>query len=64
MSCPHCSCVSKRVKMINVTFKDKIPGIIQYLAVGSTGFTVYGEGEWPAKNMALMVNGESDASYI
>ncbi|ATF10409.1 Mobile element protein [Candidatus Enterovibrio altilux] len=37
LSCPHYSCISKRAKMVNVTFKTKTPGIILHLAVGSTG---------------------------
>ncbi|ATF08866.1 Mobile element protein [Candidatus Enterovibrio altilux] len=46
MSCSHYSCISKRVKMINVTFRTKKKGSIQRLAIDATGLKVCGEGEW------------------
>ncbi|ATF08769.1 Mobile element protein [Candidatus Enterovibrio altilux] len=34
---PHYSCISKRAKTVNVTFKKKNKGSIQHLAIDSTG---------------------------
>ncbi|ATF09402.1 Mobile element protein [Candidatus Enterovibrio altilux] len=49
MLCPHCSCISKRIKTINVTFETNNKGSIQHLAIDATGLQVYGEGKWKAK---------------
>ncbi|ATF09781.1 Mobile element protein [Candidatus Enterovibrio altilux] len=43
MSYPHYSCISKRAKTVNVTFKKKNKRTIPYLAIDFTGFTVYSE---------------------
>ncbi|ATF10385.1 Mobile element protein [Candidatus Enterovibrio altilux] len=45
LSYPHYSCVNKRTKTINVTFKTKNKGSIQHLAMHFTGLNVYGEGK-------------------
>ncbi|ATF08735.1 Mobile element protein [Candidatus Enterovibrio altilux] len=45
MSCLHYSCISKQTKTVNVTFKTKNKGSIQYLAIASTELKIYGERE-------------------
>ncbi|MGT3788832.1 transposase [Vibrio cholerae] len=47
--CPHYSCISRRAKQIEVSFKPKTSGTIQHLPIGATGLKVYGEGEWKVK---------------
>ena len=47
LSCPHYSCISRRAKDVDVSFKTKGP--IQHLAIDATGLKVYGEGEWKVK---------------
>ncbi|ATF10118.1 Mobile element protein (plasmid) [Candidatus Enterovibrio altilux] len=37
LPCSHYSCISKRTKTINVTFKTKNKGSIQHLAINSIG---------------------------
>ena len=49
LRCPHYSCISRRAKDVNVSFKTKIKGPIQHLAIDATGLKVYGEGEWKVK---------------
>ena len=49
LSCPHYSCISKRAKSVNVSFKPKTRGAIKHLAIDATGLKVYGEGEWKVK---------------
>ncbi|WP_240698077.1 IS5 family transposase, partial [Vibrio sp. F12] len=49
LSCPHYSCISKRAKTVNVSFKTKTRSAIQHLAIDATGLKVYGEGEWKVK---------------
>ncbi|EGU36720.1 transposase [Vibrio ichthyoenteri ATCC 700023] len=49
LSCPRYSCISKRAKAVNVAFKIKTKGTIQYLAINATGLRVYGEGQWKVK---------------
>ncbi len=49
LSCPHYSCISKRAKTVNISFKTKTRGAIQHLAIDATGLKVYGEGEWKVK---------------
>ncbi len=46
LSCPHYSYVSRRAKGVDVSFKTKTKGPIQYLAIEAIGLKVYGEGEW------------------
>ncbi|KIT55754.1 transposase IS903, partial [Vibrio parahaemolyticus 901128] len=43
--CPHYSCISRRAKQVEVSFKPKI----RDLAIDATGLKVYGEGEWKVK---------------
>ncbi|EOK5722022.1 TPA: IS5 family transposase [Vibrio parahaemolyticus] len=47
--CPHYSCISRRAKQVEVSFKPKTRGAIQHLAIDATGLRVYGEGEWKVK---------------
>lgn len=47
--CPHYSCISRRAKQVEVSFKAKTRGVIQHLAIDATGLKVYGEGEWKVK---------------
>ncbi len=48
LSCPHYTCISRRAKQVEVSFKTKTRGAIQHLAIDATG-KVYGEGEWKVK---------------
>lgn len=45
LMCPHYTCISKRAKTVNIAFKINTRGIIEHLAIDSTGLKVYGEGE-------------------
>lgn len=47
--CPHYTCISRRSKDVEVSFKTKTRGAIQHLAIDATGLKVYGEGEWKVK---------------
>ncbi|OQK36725.1 putative transposase [Vibrio vulnificus] len=47
--CPHYSCISRRAKQVEVSFKPKSRGALQHLAIDATGLKVYGEGEWKVK---------------
>ncbi len=47
--CPHYTCISRRAKEVEVSFKTKTRGAIQHLATDATGLKVYGEGEWKVK---------------
>ncbi|MEZ9992267.1 transposase, partial [Vibrio sp. 10N.261.48.B3] len=49
LSCPHYTCISRRAKQVEVSFKTKTRGAIQHLAIDATGLKVYGEGEWMVK---------------
>lgn len=49
LRCPHYNCISRRAKDVDVSFKTKTKGAIQYLAIDATGLKVYGEGEWKVK---------------
>ncbi len=49
LSCPHYTCISRRAKQVEVSFKTKARGAIQHLAIDATGLKVYGEGEWKVK---------------
>ncbi len=49
--CPHYTCISRRAKQVEVSFKTKTKGEIQYLAIDATGLKVYGEGEWKVKKL-------------
>ncbi len=49
LSCQHYTCISKRAKTVNIAFKTKTRGAIEYLAIDSTGLKVYVEGEWKVK---------------
>ncbi|EHH2448789.1 IS5 family transposase, partial [Vibrio vulnificus] len=45
IACPHYSCISRRAKQVEVSFKPKSRRAIQHLAIDATGLKVYGEGE-------------------
>ncbi|ATF10021.1 Mobile element protein [Candidatus Enterovibrio altilux] len=64
LSFPHHSCISKRVKMIDVAFKIKFKKTIYHLVINSTGlkFTVKENGK--SKSMVLAKNSESGISCI
>lgn len=47
--CPHYSCISRRAKQVEVSFKPKSRGAKQHLAIDATGLKVYSEGEWKFK---------------
>ncbi len=61
LRCPDYSCVSRRAKSVNVSFKTFTRGEIAHLVIDSTGLKVFGEGEWKVKSMArnAVVYGES-----
>ncbi|ELJ7521770.1 TPA: IS5 family transposase, partial [Escherichia coli] len=46
---PDYSSVSKRAKLVNVSFKTSTRGEIAHLVIDSTGLKVFGEGEWKVK---------------
>ena len=52
LRCPDYSCVSRRAKSVNVSFKTSTRGEIAHLVIDSTGLKVFGEGEWKVKSMA------------
>ena len=43
--CLHYTCISRRVKEVEVSFKTKTKEAIQHLTIDATGLKVYGEGE-------------------
>ncbi|EMK3326158.1 IS5 family transposase, partial [Vibrio vulnificus] len=47
--CPHYTCISRRAKDVEISFKASTRGAIQHLAIDATGLKVYGEGEWKVK---------------
>ncbi|ATF09649.1 Mobile element protein [Candidatus Enterovibrio altilux] len=61
---PHCSCVSKRDKTVNITLKIKNKGSIQHLTINSTRFKVCSERKWKVKKHGLVKNGKFDVSHI
>ncbi|EOV5436654.1 IS5 family transposase [Vibrio parahaemolyticus] len=46
---PHYSCISRRAKDVDASFRTKAKGPIQYIAIDATGLKVYGGGEWKGK---------------
>ncbi|ATF09767.1 Mobile element protein [Candidatus Enterovibrio altilux] len=44
-SCPHYSCISKRAKIVNITFKTKTKKIILYLTIDSTELKIDSNSE-------------------
>nr|WP_259345143.1 IS5 family transposase [Vibrio parahaemolyticus] len=46
---PYYTCISRRAKDVEISFKTKTRGSIQHLAIDVTGLKVYGEGEWKVK---------------
>lgn len=49
LHCPDYTCVSKRAKSVNVSFKTATRGEIAHLVIGSAGLKVFGEGDWKVK---------------
>lgn len=49
LCCLDYSCVSRWVKLVNVSFKMFIWGEIVYLVIDFIGLKVFGEGEWKVK---------------
>ncbi len=47
LSCPHYTCIGRRSKQVEVSFKTKARGAIQHLAIVATVLKVY--GEWKVK---------------
>ncbi len=43
------SCISRRAKDVDVSFRTKTKWPIQHLAIDATGLKVYSEGEWKVK---------------
>lgn len=48
-TCPYYSCISRRAKQVEVSFKTRTRDTIQHLAIDATGLKVYGEGELKLK---------------
>ncbi len=46
---PHYTCISRRAKQVEVSFKPQTSGVIGHLAIDATSLKVYGEGEWKVK---------------
>ncbi|CAK9886698.1 MAG: hypothetical protein XXXJIFNMEKO3_03144 [Candidatus Erwinia impunctatus] len=49
LRCPDYSCVSKRARTVNISFKKPTRSEIAYLVIDSTGLKVFDEGEWKVK---------------
>lgn len=49
LRCPDYSCVSRRARSVNVSFKTPTRGEIAHLIIDSTRLKVFGEGEWKVK---------------
>ncbi|MCG8704042.1 IS5 family transposase [Vibrio vulnificus] len=49
LQCPHYTCISRRAKQVEVSFKPQTSGVIRHLAIDATALKVYGEGEWKVK---------------
>ena len=49
LRCPDCSCVSKRARTVNVSFKTSTQGEIAHLVINWIGLKVFGECEWKIK---------------
>lgn len=47
--CPRYTCISRRAKEVEISFKTKTRGVIQHLTIDATGLKIYGEGEWKVK---------------
>ena len=46
---PDYSCISKRAKTVEVSYRIPAKGPVMHLAIDSTGLKVFGEGEWKVK---------------
>ncbi|ENK4571300.1 transposase, partial [Vibrio cholerae] len=49
----HYSCISRRAKPIEVSFKLKISGALQHLAIGMRALKAYGEGDRRSRSVIL-----------
>lgn len=47
--CPHDTCIRRRAKRVEVSFKAQTSCMVRHLAIDATGLKVYGEGEWKVK---------------
>nr|QVQ61035.1 hypothetical protein MJEJOPCA_00043 [Escherichia sp.] len=64
LRCPDYSCVSRRAKSVNVSFKTPTRGEIAHLVIDSTGLKVFGEGEWKVKKSMAVNAAVSGVSCI
>ena len=64
LSCPHYTCISRRTKQVEVSFKTKARGTKRHLAIDATGLKVYGEVNGKSKNTGQMASVESGESFI
>ncbi|ATF08829.1 Mobile element protein [Candidatus Enterovibrio altilux] len=53
LSYPNYPRISKRIKMVNVTFKTNNAGNVQHLAIDSTGLKAYGKGDSQVKKNGI-----------
>ena len=60
--CPHYTCISRRSKDVEVSFKTKTRVAIQHLAIDATGLKVYGEVNGRSRSMELMGSAECGVS--
>ncbi len=49
LSSPDYSCISKRAKTVEVSYRNRCRGPVAHLVVDTTGLKVYGEGEWKTR---------------
>lgn len=47
---PHNTCISRRAKQVEISFKPKTSRMIRHLTIDATGLQVCGEGEWKFNN--------------
>ncbi|MGR5444461.1 IS5 family transposase [Vibrio jasicida] len=49
LTSPDYTCISKRSKTVQITYRNKSKGAIRHITIDSTGLKVFGEGEWKVK---------------
>ena len=49
LRCPDYSCVTKRAKSVDVSFKTVSWGEVAYLVIDFTGLKIFGNGKWKVK---------------
>ncbi|OJI31714.1 hypothetical protein VV99796_00103 [Vibrio vulnificus] len=62
--CPHYSCISRRAKQVEVSFKPKTRGAIQHLAIDATGLRFMAKVNGRSRSMVLTGSVESGESCI